>query len=299
MTHQLLYVLTVAAIGLTLFLWLRWWFVHLENRRAKRIENLKRFEAVKTVVPEDFKQGSSRKQALKGLETRFSVFRRTVLSIILIVSLLAILIPFLGEVPGTLVSLFVTAGAVIVGIAARPMVENFIAGFVLTLSKQLHTGDTLLIDRNYGTIEDITPTHTVIKLWDWRRYIVPNSTMLSKEILNYTTRESFIWAKIDFQIAHDADLNKAEELAVKIAGEHPLVVGDDKPQFWVMEMGRESVKCWLAMWAMSPPDAWSICTDTRKRLSEALHAHGIKSHTFRHSSFPESMDGEGSVATIN
>lgn len=285
MESQLIYFAVVSSVGLFLFIWLRWWLLHIEARRARRIENLPLFEAIKTRLPEKIGGGQSRKQALQGLETRFSIFRRTLLSLILFFWLLALVFPFLGRVPGTLVSLSITAGAVIVGIAARPMVENFIAGFVLTFSKQFHTGDTILIDEQYGTIEDITPTHTVVKLWDWRRYIVPNSGMLSKEVFNFSTRDSFLWAKVEFYVSHDADLQLVESIAVSIANDHPLRAGQDKPRLWVMGMEKESVKCWLAMWTASPADAWTICVDIRRSLVQKLNSAGIKAHAYHHRPF--------------
>jgi small-conductance mechanosensitive channel len=285
MESQLIYFAVVSGVGLFLFFWLRWWLLHIEARRARRIEKLPRFEAIKTRLPEKIGGGQSRKQALQGLETRFSIFRRTLLSLILFLWGLALVFPFLGRVPGTLVSLSITAGAVIVGIAARPMVENFIAGFVLTFSKQFHTGDTILIDQQYGTIEDITPTHTVVKLWDWRRYIVPNSGMLSKEVFNFSTRDSYLWAKFEFYVAHDADLQLVESIAVQTASQHRLLVGNEQPQFWVMGMEKESIKCWLAMWTAAPADAWTINVEIRRDLTRKLNDAGIKPHAYHHRPF--------------
>lgn len=282
---RLVYPLFVTGVAAVLFIWLRVWLRHIEAKRARRIEEVPRFEAIKTRVPEKIGTIPSRKRALEGLETRFSIFRRTLLSIIVFSWVLALIFPFLGQVPSTLVSLSITAGAVIVGIAARPMVENFIAGFVLTFSKQFHTGDTLLIDDQYGTIEDITPTHTVIKLWDWRRYIVPNSGMLAKDIFNYSTRDSYLWAKIDFNVAHDADLQLVESVAVAIAARNPNIVGEESPKFWVMGLEKESVKCWLAMWTSSPANAWNIRVEVGRELVHELNQHGIKSHAYLHSPF--------------
>ncbi len=285
MESRLIYLLIVTGVAVFLFVWLRVWLRHIEAKRARRIEELPRFEAIKTRVPEKIGAIPSRKRALEGLEIRFSIFRRTLLSLIAFSWVLALVFPFLGRVPGTIVSLSITAGAVIVGIAARPMVENFIAGFVLTFSKQFHTGDTLLIDDQYGTIEDITPTHTIIKLWDWRRYIVPNSGMLAKEIFNFSTRDSYLWAKIEFFVAHDADFQLVESLAVGIASRHPNLVGEEQPRFWVMALEKESVKCWLAMWTSSPSNAWVIKAEVGQELVRELNQRGIKSHAYLHSRF--------------
>lgn len=276
---KLVYLGISTAVAAVLFIWIRWWLMYIESRRAKRIQKLEAFEAVKTNTPvngETTRQ--SRKVALEGLETRFSIVRRTILAVLVAVWVVAVIVPFVGRVPGTLISLMITAGAVVVGIAARPVVENFIAGFVLTFSKQFHTGDTILIDKEYGTIEDVTATHTVVKLWDWRRYIVPNSRMLGKEIINYSTRDSFLWAKLEFFVAHDADLELVEKVAVEIASKSRYFAGHEPPKFWVMGLEKESVKCWLAMWVGSPMEAWSIRVEVGRVLVETLNKRGIKTH---------------------
>ncbi len=284
MENRLYYLLIVSGVALALVFWLHFLLKHIEKRRAKRIQKLSHFEAIDTNAPGMGSSTShSRMKALEGLETRFSIVRRTFLSLVILVWLIAIIVPFTGRVPATLISLSITAGAVVVGIAARPMVENLIAGFVLTFSKQFHTGDTIIIDKEYGTIEDITPTHTVVKLWDWRRYIVPNSSMLSKEVINYSTRDSFLWAKIEFFVSHDADIRKVESVAVSLAKRSPYLVGKEEPRFWVMGMEKEAVKCWLAMWVDNPADAWSIRTEVGQALTDEFNRLGIKTHTHLHS----------------
>ena len=286
MEGRLAYVLVVSGVSIALLLWLHFLLKHIEKRRARRIEKLSQFDAIDTNAPvKGSSTVKSRKMALEGLEIRFSIVRRTFLTLLMIAWITAIAIPYVGKVPGTLITLFITAGAVIVGIAARPLVENFIAGFVLTFSKQFHTGDTILVDKEYGTIEDITPTHTVVKLWDWRRYIVPNSRMLNKEVINFSTRDSLIWAKLEFYVAHDADLQEVESVAVRTASRSPYLVGTEEPRFWVMGMEKEAVKCWLAMWAANPADAWSIRTEVGQTLIGELNRHGIKTHAYLHSPF--------------
>ena len=284
-----LYLVAITGISLVLFVWLRLWLKLMERRRAKRIEKLAQFDAIKTKAPIQAATGHSRKIALEGLETRFSIVRRTFLTIVIMVWAAAAIVPFTGKIPSTLITLAITAGAVIVGIAARPMVENFIAGFVLTFSKQFHTGDTVLLDNEYGTIEDITPTHTVIKLWDWRRYIVPNSGMLSKEVVNFSTRDSFLWAKIEFFVSHDADLEEVKAIAVQLAKQNRNLAGEEAPQFWVMGLDKEAVKCWLAMWAKSPAEAWSIRAEVGQALAKKLNEAGIMTHTHLHSGLPGSL----------
>ena len=253
----------------------------LEERRAERIERIRQFGPVRTSGPVAGSLDKARQQALDNLGARFSIIRKTLLAALFIVWLIAAAVPFFGDISTGMISLFGAGGAVLLGIAARPLLESVIAGYVVTFSQQFRTGDTVMVDDHYGTIEDITPTHTVIKLWDWRRYIVPNSLMLTKEVVNYTNRDHLLWARLVFHVAHDADLALVRETAVGLACESRFLVGTEKPQFWIMGMGRESVECWLAMWCASPVDAWSIRVEVAQRLVGELSRLGIKTHSYQ------------------
>jgi small-conductance mechanosensitive channel len=251
-----------------------------ERKKAERIQDIKRFEPMRSGAPGKNNTEDARASALKGLGSRFSIIRRTLLSLIFIVWLVLALLPFLGGFPKSVLSLLGAAGAVLVGIAARPLLENVIAGYVVTLSNQFRTGDTILIDNFYGTIEDITPVYTVVKLWDWRRYVVPNSRMLTKEAIHYSNREGLLWSLLKFNVSYDADLDRVEEIAVEMGRKSEFRTGEEDPRFWVMGMGRESVECWLAIWTKGPIDAWSVRADVAGKITRGMLKEGIHSHSY-------------------
>lgn len=276
--------ITLAGIGL--LVWLSIALRRTEDKRAERIENLRGFDPIRTRGPETIKKISPREIALTRLGLRFTILRRTLFAVLVLIWLGFLIGPLVEGIPIASLSLFGAAGAVLLGIAARPWLENIIGGFVVSLSKQFRTGDTVLIDKEYGTIEDITPTHTVVKLWDWRRYVIPNSNMLTKEVLNYSTNDTFLWAKIEFYINYDADLELVKEKAVEVAKASPYFAGNEDPQMWIMRMDKDAIQCWLAAWAKSPPDAWALRVDMSRGLIQALAAAGIKTHTHLLGPFP-------------
>lgn len=278
--HDFIYLTAVLLGGILAWYTLSTLLLRIERKRAKRIRDLKRFEPVRSDAPGENRTEDARASALKGLGSRFSIIRRTLLSLIVLIWLVLALLPFLGGFPKSVLSIFGAAGAVLVGIAARPFLENVIAGYVVTFSNQFRTGDTIRIDDHYGTIEDITPIHTVIKLWDWRRYVVPNSRMLTKEAIHYTNREGLLWALLKFNVAYDADLDQVEAIAIEAGKESPFRTGDEDPNFWVMGMGRESVECWLAVWAKGPLDAWSLRAEMGAKIARRMRDAGIHSHSY-------------------
>jgi small-conductance mechanosensitive channel len=182
-----------------------------------------------------------------------------------------------------MLSFLVALAIAIVGIAARPLIENFISGIVLSFSRQLRVGDTVLLnDEHYGTVEDINPTHTVVKLWDWRRYVIPNSSMLQKEIISYSHKDDYLWTHISFHVTPRAKIEDVERLAIAAGRECAFMADYEPPQFWVRELLPESTLCWLALWARKPEDAWYLRAEVRKILLQKLQAAGIETQLQTH-----------------
>ncbi|MBS1272396.1 MAG: Small-conductance mechanosensitive channel [Candidatus Marinimicrobia bacterium] len=284
----IIYLATVTVSGILILWWLRRYFSSLEKRRMERLTRVEEFNAVKTGSSVRSPVGHARDHAQESIQTRYSVIRRTFLIAVFIIWIIALAFPFIGKIPATIVSLLVGATAVVVGIATRPFVENLISGIVISLSRQLRTGDTILIDDTYGTVEDITPTHTIIKIWDWRRHILPNSRMLSKDFINYSITDKYIWEHVEFWVSYETDIEQVEKIAKKVVRESKYCANYEEPRFWTMGTEKEGVKCWVTGWTDSPSDAWSLKIDIRKGLIREFQNAGIKPHRYWHNWNPES-----------
>jgi small-conductance mechanosensitive channel len=86
------------------------------------------------------------------------------------------------------VSLFASAGVagLVVGFAARPVLANIIAGLQLAVTQPIRIGDQVIVENEFGEIEEITATYVVVRLWDWRRMVVPLSYFLETPFQNWT-----------------------------------------------------------------------------------------------------------------
>ncbi len=274
------YTASVIIIGASLFFSIRFWIKRIERRRLRAVDETGSIEAVKTKAPIKKNLKKQKENIQENIESRFTVIKRTFYLLFICLWVLFIIFPFLNRMSAAYISVIGTVIAVVIGIAARPFISNMIAGIVITLSRQLHAGDTVSVDGNYGTVEDISLSYTVIKLWNWKRYIIPNSKMLDKEVLNYKTKDSMIWTHVDFWTAHETDIELLEKLCIEIASESPYFIGEPQPEFWVMDMDKESYKCWIAGWTKSPSDCWYFKSDVRKRLIKKLKEHNIRPHFY-------------------
>ena len=266
-----------AAVALLLTA-VRWLIRRAEQRHRRRVK------AIETSVPMEAESlpGDASKEvknsALKSIRVRYTVIRHVATVILLIFVLLGIAFPLLGTVPATLLSALLAMFGIIVGIVARPVLENLVAGLMLTLSRSVNVADTVIINEQYGTIEDITATHMVIKLWDWRRYVVPNARVLGTDFLNLTLSDAFQWAKVDFWVTPDADLSMVETEVLAIAGSCEKIANNEAPHFWVNELHKDAVHCWVTAWAANPADAWELKHALRMRINQCLRENSVVAH---------------------
>jgi len=247
--------------------------------KAKQRED---FETIHTESPVDDLEKQSREVAQDSIKSRFSLVRLLINPLIAIAWGSLVLIPFLDRVPANVASFVVGTLTIVVGIAAKPFLENIFAGVVLSFAQPFRIGDTVNIDGHWGTIEKIERTFTVVRIWDWRRYVIPNSKLISKEFVNYSSEDSYQWAYVEFWVSYDADLDQVEALAAEATRNSKYFVDYEPPRFWVMEMGKEGIRCWAAGWTDSPSDAWALTHDLRTNLIKSFRQNDIRCHVYHH-----------------
>ena len=149
--------------------------------------------------------------------TQVRVLRRVVDTLIIVVTVGGVLMTF-EPVRQYGVSLFASAGVagLVVGLAARPVLSNLIAGIQLAVTQPIRIGDSVLVENEFGSVEEITATYVVIRLWDLRRMIVPLTHFIEKPFQNWT-RESTsligtVLLKVDYTTPVDRVRTKAEEI---------------------------------------------------------------------------------------
>jgi len=123
--------------------------------------------------------------------TQVRVLSRTIDVLLAIITLSAALMTF-PAVRQYGISLFASAGVagIIAGLAARPVLSNLMAGVQLAMTQPIRLYDAVTLENEHGTIEEITSTYVVVKLWDWRRMIVPLTYFIEKPFQNWTREGS-------------------------------------------------------------------------------------------------------------
>ena len=153
----------------------------------------------------------------RRIHTQTRMLARTAMFIIVVAGLALMLMTF----PGARqigASLLASAGVVglVAGIAARPIFSNLIAGLQIALAQPFRIDDVLIIQGEWGRVEEITGTYVVLKIWDERRLIIPLQWFIENPFQNWTRNSAqiigtvFIW--VDYRMPL-APLREAARLA--------------------------------------------------------------------------------------
>ncbi len=129
----------------------------------------------------------------REMHTRARVIRRVLVAVILVItaSIMLMSIPSIRQIG---VTLFASAGVagLVIGMAARPALSNLIAGLQLAMTQPIRIDDVVIVENEWGWIEEIRATFVVVRIWDLRRLVVPLSYFLENPFQNWTRQTSDI-----------------------------------------------------------------------------------------------------------
>lgn len=159
----------------------------------------------------------------RRVHTQTRVLTRTAAVVALIVGLSAVLMTF-PAIRQLGASLLASAGiaGLVVGFAARPTLGNLIAGLQLAMSQPIRLDDVVIVEGEWGRIEEILATYVVVRIWDERRLIVPLQYFIEHPFQNWTRRTADILGTVlvhaDYRIPIDkvrAELRRIVEASDK------------------------------------------------------------------------------------
>jgi small-conductance mechanosensitive channel len=149
--------------------------------------------------------------------------------------------------------------------------------------------DLVTIKDEYGRITDITLRHTVVRTWDNRRLIIPNSVISEDAIINWSIEDPTVNWPIDIGISYDADIDKARQIMIyearkhsntmtfsQIKKYHPDMKKEEVVTVRVRELGDFAVILRLLIWVDDRDIAYDTGCDIREAIKKRFDAEGIE-----------------------
>ena len=171
------------------------------------------------------------------------------------------------------VSLFASAGAagLVVGLSARPLLSNLIAGIQLALTQPIRIEDAVVVEGEWGWIETITSTYVVIRIWDLRRLIVPLTYFIEKPFQNWTHQSADLLGSVMLNVDYTVPVDRVREKLKEIVTGNPL--WDGKVQVvQVTDTPNNMVQLRALVSARNSGQAWDLRCEVREKLIAFLQA---------------------------
>jgi small-conductance mechanosensitive channel len=209
----------------------------------------------------------------RQIQTQIRLLGR-VLAFIVIVATIAGTLVAIPSIRNIGVSLFASAGiaGLAVGLAARPALGNLIAGIQIALTQPIRIEDAVVVEGEWGWIEEINMTFVVVRIWDLRRLVLPISYFIEQPFQNWTRTTADILGSVmlhmDYTVPVDeirAEFSRALRASTYWDGKVEVV--------HVTDCTEQTMQLRLLMSAGNSPDAWELRCEVRERVIAYLQQH--------------------------
>lgn len=165
------------------------------------------------------------------------------------------------------VSLFASAGAasLVLGLAARPLLTNLIAGVQIALTQPIRLEDAVIVEGEWGWVEEITGTYVVVRLWDWRRMVLPLSYFLEKPFQNWTRESASLIGSVFLYVDYSVPVEAVRDELARIVRSTPLWDGQ-VVNLQVSEAKERTVELRALVSARNAPQTWDLRCEVREKL---------------------------------
>lgn len=205
--------------------------------------------------------------------TQLTVFQNIADTVIVIVTISVVLMTFDGaKAVGT--SLLASAGVagLIIGFAAQKSIGMFLAGIQIAITQPISLDDVVIVEGEWGRIEEITLTYVVVKIWDERRLMLPVTYFLEKPFQNWTRTSADIMGTVFFYVGYDLPVQAIRDFVPEILKDNP---NWDKRVFNVQITNTNELYKEMRI-LVSSADAsknWDLRTEVREKVIDFIQAN--------------------------
>lgn len=153
----------------------------------------------------------------RKIHTQLRVLKRIVIIVVGIIALGTMLMTF-SKVRQLGTTILASAGiiGIVVGMAAQRTIGTFIAGLQIAFTQPIRVDDVVIVENEWGRIEEITLTYVVVKIWDLRRLIVPITYFIEKPFQNWTRATADILGTVYIYVDYTVPVDAVREQLQKI-----------------------------------------------------------------------------------
>ncbi|WP_291855822.1 mechanosensitive ion channel family protein [Marinilabilia sp.] len=225
-------------------------------------------KSIKHFVLTGYNMDNENNLKARKMHTQMRVFERIMIFLIVFISLAVALLSF-EKIREIGLSLLASAGiaGLILGFAAQKSLSLLLAGFQIAITQPIRLEDAVIVEGEWGWIEEITLTYVVIRVWDKRRLVVPINYFIEKPFQNWTRHSADIMGTVFIYADYSFPVEKMREEMTRILPQIPEWDGKVNV-LQVTNCTEKTMELRALVSASNSPRAW----DLRVRLREELIA---------------------------
>ncbi|MFC0268188.1 mechanosensitive ion channel family protein [Kushneria aurantia] len=206
----------------------------------------------------------------RRVHTQITVLRKLINFVIVVLALASMLMIF-QQVRQLGASILASAGilGVVLGFAAQKVIGNLIAGIQIALTQPIQLDDAVIVEGEWGWIEELTLTYVVVRLWDWRRLVLPINWFIDNPFENWTRRTDDLIGSVILYADFSLPLDELSREAQRIADNSPRWSGK-VCKVQLLEMTERNMQLRVLVSARGGPDTFDLRCEMRTGLIDFI-----------------------------
>jgi small-conductance mechanosensitive channel len=204
-----------------------------------------------------------------------SVTRRWMMIAVSVV--LIVLILNLARIPLTVFAFMGGALAIGIGFGTQTIIKNLISGIIILFERKIRVGDIIALGGTTGYVTAVDLRASTVRSFDGVEALVPNSSFLESQVVNWTYSNKRIRREIRIGIAYGSPVRKATEVIISCAEEHGQILKDPAPEVFLDDFADNALLLALVFWVELGPNMSGrrVDSDLRFMMEKRLAAAGI------------------------
>lgn len=209
--------------------------------------------------------------AARTIRTQTRVLTRAAIVVIVIVGLSAVLMTF-PSVRTVGASLLASAGVIglAIGMAAKPVLGNLIAGLQIALTQPIRIDDVLIIEGEWGRVEEITGSYVVLRIWDRRRLVIPLQWFIEHPFQNWTRNSADIIGTVFWWVDYGLPLEPIRAEVRRLCEQVPQWWDGELAIVQVVDASDRSMQLRALVTARNSGDAWDLRCHVRAGIIDLI-----------------------------
>ena len=208
----------------------------------------------------------------RNVDISLRSFTRNTISTVFTLLLVLIVVSTLGVNVTSLIAV-ASAATLAIGMALSGTAQNFAGGVMILLMKPYRVGDYISAQGQSGTVRDIKLFSTVITTADNQTIYIPNNSIATAIIDNYSTADL---RRVDWSvgISYGDDVDVARKAVLAMLAADSRILKDPEPVVWVAALADSSVNLTIRAWVKNS-DYWNVFFEHNEEFYKELPKHGL------------------------